>query len=146
MSDKFCLDLTHDELKTWCREKNIPAFRADQIYRWLSSGVINLDEMTNIPLSLRQMLNADFVFGSMTCVRKLVSEIDGTVKFVYQTDRRQCHRNGGNEISHRSVDLHFFPGWMQDGMQLLRFCKTRFRAFAYFRRDVRSGYIVAKRS
>ncbi|MCH4153184.1 MAG: 23S rRNA (adenine(2503)-C(2))-methyltransferase RlmN [Saccharofermentans sp.] len=84
MSDKFCLDLTHDELKTWCREKNIPAFRADQIYRWLSSGVINLDEMTNIPLSLRQMLDADFVFGSMTCVRKLVSEIDGTVKFVYR--------------------------------------------------------------
>ena len=33
-----------------------PKFRALQIFKWLQSGVESFDEMTNIPLNLRQKL------------------------------------------------------------------------------------------
>ena len=31
-----------------------PAFRAGQIFKWLGAGVSSFDEMTNIPLALRE--------------------------------------------------------------------------------------------
>lgn len=82
-SKKFCLDLTKEDIALWCSEKGYPKFRADQIYKWISSGVINLDEMTNIPKNIREALDNDFSFNSMTVIHEFVSKIDGTVKLVY---------------------------------------------------------------
>ncbi len=82
-SKKFCLDLTKNDIALWCQEKGYPKFRVDQIYKWISSGVINLDEMTNIPKNIREALDADFSFNSMTVIHEFVSKIDGTVKLVY---------------------------------------------------------------
>lgn len=84
MADKFCLDLTMDDLKTWCEAQHVPSFRAKQIYKWLSSGVIDTSEMTNIPKDLRAKLEEDFIFGGMTVINEFVSQIDGTVKLVYR--------------------------------------------------------------
>ena len=84
MADKFCLDLTMDDLKTWCDAQHVPSFRAKQIYKWLSSGVIDTSEMTNIPKDLRAKLEEDFIFGGMTVINEFVSQIDGTVKLVYR--------------------------------------------------------------
>ena len=84
MADKFCLDLTMDDLKTWCDMQHVPSFRAKQIYKWLSSGVIDTSEMTNIPKDLRAKLEEDFIFGGMTVINEFVSQIDGTVKLVYR--------------------------------------------------------------
>ncbi|MCQ2531433.1 MAG: 23S rRNA (adenine(2503)-C(2))-methyltransferase RlmN [Saccharofermentans sp.] len=80
---KFCLDLTLEDVKAWCVEKKLPAFRAGQIYKWLSSGVIDTEEMTNIPKNIREQLNEDFSMDGMKVIHKFVSEIDGTTKFVY---------------------------------------------------------------
>jgi len=84
VADKFCLDLTMDELKTWCDTQHVPSFRAKQIYKWLSSGVIDTSEMTNIPKDLRAKLEEDFIFNGMTVINEFVSKIDGTVKLVYR--------------------------------------------------------------
>ena len=70
MADKFCLDLTMDDLKTWCDAQHVPSFRAKQIYKWLSSGVIDTSEMTNIPKDLRAKLEEDFIFGGMTVINE----------------------------------------------------------------------------
>ena len=84
MAEKFCLDLTQEELKAWCDEQHVPSFRAKQIYKWLSSGVIDTEEMTNIPKDLRVKLEEDFIFKGMTVINEFVSQIDGTVKLVYR--------------------------------------------------------------
>jgi len=80
---KFCLDLTLDDLKQWCKDNSVQSFRAGQIYGWLSSGVTDTAEMTNVPKDLRSKLEQDFIMGRMSVIGKYVSSIDGTTKFVY---------------------------------------------------------------
>ena len=85
MSDKrFCLDLNSEDIKAWCKEAGVPSFRADQIYKWISSGVINTSDMTNIPKDLRAKLEEDFIFNSFEVIASFESKIDGTRKFVYR--------------------------------------------------------------
>lgn len=60
-----------------------PKFRAKQIFEWISKGAWD-DEMKNIPKSLRQKLNEHFFFALPTVERKLVSKIDGTVKYLFK--------------------------------------------------------------
>lgn len=61
-----------------------PKFRALQLYKWLQSGVDSFDEMTNIPLRLRQKLDDISYIATVKPLRKYVSEVDGTVKYVYE--------------------------------------------------------------
>lgn len=61
-----------------------PKFRALQLFKWLQSGVDAFDEMTNIPLSFRQSLSEIGYIATVKPIRKYVSKIDGTVKYVYE--------------------------------------------------------------
>ncbi|MCQ2483100.1 MAG: 23S rRNA (adenine(2503)-C(2))-methyltransferase RlmN [Clostridia bacterium] len=89
---KFCLDLTFDDLKEWCTDKGLPQYRAEQIYKWLSAGVIDLNEMNNLPKNIRAELDNSFYFNgtsvneheAMIIVNEFVSKIDGTRKLVYE--------------------------------------------------------------
>lgn len=80
---KYCLDLSLDDLKTWCKDNAFPSYRAGQIFKWLSSGVTDLAEMTNIPKNIKDKCEEDFIFSSMKIESKFVSKIDGTIKLVY---------------------------------------------------------------
>ncbi|MCQ2465982.1 MAG: 23S rRNA (adenine(2503)-C(2))-methyltransferase RlmN [Clostridia bacterium] len=84
MDKKFCLDLNLAEIKNWCSVNNFPGYRAEQLFKWLSTGVISLDQMTNIPKNMREALNEDFIFDGMTVEHEFVSQIDGTVKLVFR--------------------------------------------------------------
>lgn len=55
-----------------------------QLFKWLQSGVDGFDEMTNIPLSLRKSLEEISYIATVKPLRKYVSQIDGTVKYVYE--------------------------------------------------------------
>ena len=57
MDKRFCLDLDLDEITSWCKEKSFPSYRSGQLYKWLSSGVTDLDEMTNIPKDMKAALS-----------------------------------------------------------------------------------------
>ncbi len=61
-----------------------PKFRALQLFKWLQSGIDSFDQMTNIPLSLRNALNEISYIATVKAVHKYVSQIDGTVKYVYE--------------------------------------------------------------
>lgn len=61
-----------------------PKFRALQLFKWLQSGVESFDEMTNLPLTIRQKLQEISYIASVKALRKYVSQIDGTVKYVYE--------------------------------------------------------------
>ena len=63
---------------------NQPKFRALQLFKWLQSGVQGFDEMTNIPISLRERLNEIGYIATVKPLKRYVSQIDGTIKYVYE--------------------------------------------------------------
>lgn len=76
--------LNFDELENLISGLGQAGFRAKQIFSWLHSGAQTFDEMTDLPKKLRSELS-DFAFiAPVTVYKKLVSQIDGTVKFVYE--------------------------------------------------------------
>lgn len=60
-------------------------FRAKQIFQWLhQKQVSSFDEMTNISAKLRGQLSDEFYINSLNIVKKLVSHLDDTVKYLYE--------------------------------------------------------------
>lgn len=73
-----------ESLTVFLTELGEPKFRAKQLFKWLHTGVESFDEMTNIPLSLRQKLEEKCYIANVKPLRKFISEIDSTVKYVYE--------------------------------------------------------------
>ncbi len=79
------------ELEGLCKEMDIPKFRAKQIYQWLHVKLAeSFEEMTNIDKTLRQKLSEKFIIAMPKIERKLVSQIDGTVKYLFEFADGQC--------------------------------------------------------
>lgn len=77
------LSLSLEELEKEIINIGEPKFRSKQIYSWIIKGKWG-EEMKNIPLSLRQKLDEHFVFTLPKIEKKLVSKIDGTVKYLFE--------------------------------------------------------------
>ena len=58
-------------------------FRAEQFFSWLSSGKA-VSEMTNLSLSLREKIEGVMLETLPKIEEKLVSKIDGTVKYLFR--------------------------------------------------------------
>lgn len=77
--------LTIEELTSEITQMGFPPFRAKQIYSWIQEKCVSsFDEMTNIPLSVRNALSEKFSFFGCKINTKLVSKIDGTVKYLFE--------------------------------------------------------------
>ncbi len=76
--------LYFDELSEVVKSLGLPKFRTAQIYSWLQSGVESFDEMTNIPLSLRQKLAEGYYIVTAGIKKRLESRVDDTVKYLYE--------------------------------------------------------------
>lgn len=72
------------EITDLLAEMGQPKFRALQIFKWLQSGVESFDDMTNIPKTLRETLADKCYIAFVKPIKKYVSQIDGTVKYVYE--------------------------------------------------------------
>jgi len=71
-----------DLLRDRFRKSGLPAWRADQVLSWLyRRGVDDLDEMTDLPQSLRQRLEAEWCTRALDLAR-LQTSIDGTRKLL----------------------------------------------------------------
>ena len=81
---KDILSMTLPELTEAVLALELPKYRAAQIYRWLHKvGVTDFSEMTDLSLSLRERLNDSFVIFSCNIEKKLISEYDNTVKYLF---------------------------------------------------------------
>ncbi|MCL2579734.1 MAG: 23S rRNA (adenine(2503)-C(2))-methyltransferase RlmN [Oscillospiraceae bacterium] len=79
--------LARTELAGLLNEMEQPAYRAKQIFSWLhQKRVSTFDEMTNLPASFRQSLAQRCTIGGVKVQKRLVSSIDGTVKYLYGLD------------------------------------------------------------
>ena len=74
-----------DLLVGWGEKK----FRAKQIFTWLSRGA-SVDEMTNISKALRERLASEMLDVLPRVEQKLVSKIDGTVKYLFKLHDGEC--------------------------------------------------------
>ena len=72
------------ELEAYLKALGEPKFRAKQVFTWLSRGVESFEEMSNIPKSLREKLEADALISTLKLLRKQVSAQDGTMKFLWE--------------------------------------------------------------
>ena len=83
------LSLTLPETKRLMADLGEPKFRAKQIYGWITKGMWG-SEMRNIPKSLIEKLDNVCEFRLPTVKLKLVSKIDGTVKYLFELIDGEC--------------------------------------------------------
>ncbi len=90
MTDKIDLySMTEEELKTLFSTLSEPAFRAKQIIPWLSQGT-PISEMSNLSKSLREKLEKISLDTLPRVEEKLVSKIDGTIKYLFSLYDGAC--------------------------------------------------------
>lgn len=61
-----------------------PKYREKQIFDWLSRGVRDFDEMTNLPKALKEKLKAEYTLYRPKVLSKQVSKLDGTIKYLWE--------------------------------------------------------------
>lgn len=77
---------TYEELENFIIANNFPKFRAKQIFKWLHTGVVSFDDMSNLSKSDRERLSDISCIAKISLKKKFVSAIDGTVKFLFELD------------------------------------------------------------
>ena len=83
-------DLEYDELVSFMKDMGEPKFRAEQIFSWLHKGAESYDEMTNLSKATRERLKENTVLTVLKIRTKLVSQIDGTVKYLFELPDGNC--------------------------------------------------------
>ncbi len=78
------LSMNTDEIRGLLTDLGEQPYRAKQIFSWLHGGCTDFEAMTNIPKSLREKLSEKCYIACVTPEIKLVSKIDGTVKYLYK--------------------------------------------------------------
>lgn len=79
--------MTIPELEALLAELGEPKFRAKQLFSWLhQKRVTDFDEMKNLPLSLRTALKEKASLTRFATERKLVSSLDGTIKYLQRLE------------------------------------------------------------
>ena len=79
-----------EEIAAALAEMGQPKYRAKQIFQWLARGVTSFDEMTNLSKDLRAALSERFFISKLEMLRKQVSAIDGTIKYLWQLSDGNC--------------------------------------------------------
>ncbi|MBR5134948.1 MAG: 23S rRNA (adenine(2503)-C(2))-methyltransferase RlmN, partial [Clostridia bacterium] len=96
--------LTNEDLAEQIQSLGYPAFRAKQIRSWLDNGVTSFEAMTNLPAAMRTALSERYTIPCVAIEKKLVSQIDGTVKYLFRLP-------DGETVE--SVLMNYHHGWSQ---------------------------------
>ncbi len=132
------LDSSKSTLAEWFRSRNQPAYRVDQVLRWIYRHRVDaFSEMTNLPGDLRSLLAEHFRIGRPEIVREAVS-VDGTRKFLWRlADGAFIESVLIPETGHFTLCISSQVGCAQG----CRFCQT---ARGGFVRNLSPGEIIAQ--
>lgn len=76
---------TLEELKSEIEKLGEKPFRAKQLYQWMHQKLArSFDEMTNLPVSLREKCTREYEYTSIKEVKMQESAIDGTRKYLFE--------------------------------------------------------------
>ena len=81
---KDILSLLPEELEAEFVAMGEQKFRAGQVFQWLSHGVRDFDEMSNLSKALRGKLKERYFLYAPKVLSKQVSAIDGTIKYLWE--------------------------------------------------------------
>ncbi len=81
---KNILSLLPEEIEAELAALGQPKYRAGQIFRWLHRGVGSFEEMSDLPKALREQLGEHFTLYRPRVAAKQVSQLDGTIKYLWQ--------------------------------------------------------------
>lgn len=77
--------MTLEELKEDVAAMGEKPFRAKQLYEWMHVKLAaGFDEMTNLPLSLREKCKGQYEYTLLEAIRIQESAVDGTKKFLFE--------------------------------------------------------------
>lgn len=96
--------LPRETLREQITQAGYPAFRATQVSGWLDRGVTAFSQMSNLPPPLRDWLEERYCIPSVTVLRRLQSQRDETVKYLFGL-------SDGETVE--SVLMHYHHGWSQ---------------------------------
>ncbi|MBQ7681061.1 MAG: 23S rRNA (adenine(2503)-C(2))-methyltransferase RlmN, partial [Oscillibacter sp.] len=82
--------MTPEELSEALSRMGEPSFRGRQLFQWLARGAKSFDEMSNLPKSLRDKLRENAVLSPPGIARKQVSQLDGTIKYLWELSDGNC--------------------------------------------------------
>lgn len=89
MTKEILLGKTLSDITILVKSLGLPAFSAKQICDWLyQKKVTGIDEMTNLSLKARNLLNDKYEVGCSTPV-SLQKSVDGTIKYLFETSNKQ---------------------------------------------------------
>ncbi|MEG0999849.1 MAG: 23S rRNA (adenine(2503)-C(2))-methyltransferase RlmN [Cellulosilyticaceae bacterium] len=85
MSDIISKNL--EELEVLVAEYKQSKFRAKQLFEWIHSKMEwDYDKMTNLPADFKEKLKEDWPLNSMKILEKYESQIDGTIKYLFELE------------------------------------------------------------
>ena len=82
--------MTLAEIQASFTNDKLPKFRALQVYQWLHRGAESFDEMSNLSKELREQLKAKYYISVATVEKKLISNYDNTVKYLFSFADNCC--------------------------------------------------------
>ena len=103
--------MNQTEITAQMKELGEPAFRGKQIFVWLHKGVTSFDDMTNLSKSLREKLKEHYFITVPKVERKLVSQIDGTIKYLWRLDDGNCIETVLMKYKHGNSVFAFLLKW-----------------------------------
>lgn len=90
MTDKTdLLSLDKSELIAFFEQIGEPKYRASQLFTQMHKGIL-LDEITNISKATKAKISASAYYSLPKIAKRLVSAIDGTVKYLFSLDDGNC--------------------------------------------------------
>ena len=75
------------ELSAICIENKFPKFHGEQLYKWLYQKSVNdITKMSNIPDSLKIIINKKYKLNPLKIKKKLKSKNEDTIKYLFETN------------------------------------------------------------
>jgi len=135
---KNILEFSRDQLRSWLTEREIAAYRADQIQKWVYlRQADSFDVMTDISKEIRALLSRHFVIGRLE-VEMIETSRDGSRKYLFKLkDGKYIESVLMPERNHYTLCVSSQVGCAQD----CRFCLT---AVGGLERNLSRGEMVAQ--
>ncbi len=82
--------MDREEISALMVEWGEPSFRGGQIFSWLQRGIVDFDQMSDLPKPLRSRLSRECMLTGPEAVRRQISRLDGTIKYLWRLQDGEC--------------------------------------------------------
>lgn len=81
---KDITNMTKDELRNEFKSLGLQAFRGNQVFKWINSGIESLEEINNISKKDKEIIVEKYRLNKIKLIKKYEDAIDGTKKYLFR--------------------------------------------------------------